>query len=93
MVCARVPPPVQVRTKFRGILNGVDAQDWNPANDPLLPANFNAKLPAGKAVCKQFLQQVREREGRREAAGKQLLDVVFPLSLLGAPVSPARCTA
>lgn len=46
-----------VRAKFQGILNGVDASDWNPAADPLLPANFNAQLPAGKALCKEFLQK------------------------------------
>jgi glycogen synthase len=37
----------QIATKFRGILNGVDVSDWNPAVDPLLPANFNADLPTG----------------------------------------------
>ena len=39
-----------------GILNGCDYQQWNPENDPLLPANYSLKNMAGKAVCKQALQ-------------------------------------
>mmetsp|Transcript_9372 Transcript_9372/g.23219 ORF Transcript_9372/g.23219 Transcript_9372/m.23219 type:complete len:657 (-) Transcript_9372:563-2533(-) len=46
-----------VKDKFRGILNGVDAVDWDPSKDPLLPANYNADLRAGKAACKEFLQR------------------------------------
>ncbi|KAJ9511717.1 hypothetical protein QJQ45_022591 [Haematococcus lacustris] len=46
-----------IKLKFSGILNGVDAEDWDPSRDPLLPANYSADLPAGKALCKAFLQQ------------------------------------
>ena len=31
-----------------GILNGVDYKEWNPENDPLIPANYSAKDLAGK---------------------------------------------
>jgi len=47
----------EIRAKFRGILNGIDAVEWDPASDPLLAANFTAQAPEGKALCKEFLQK------------------------------------
>ncbi|MBK9345180.1 MAG: glycogen synthase GlgA [Burkholderiales bacterium] len=40
-----------------GILNGVDYQLWDPANDPLLPKPFDAKRLAGKSAVKKALQK------------------------------------
>ncbi|MET0211046.1 MAG: glycogen synthase GlgA [Variovorax sp.] len=40
-----------------GILNAVDDTVWNPANDPLLAAGYDARRPGGKASCKAALQQ------------------------------------
>jgi len=41
---------------LEGILNGVDTDDWNPARDTLIPARYDARNLAGKAVCKSQLQ-------------------------------------
>ena len=43
--------------KLTGIVNGLDIEDWNPATDKILAANFAAGKVAGKAKCKQALQQ------------------------------------
>lgn len=42
---------------YLGILNGVDYDYWNPSVDQLIPAQFSRRSMAGKAVCKQELQQ------------------------------------
>ena len=42
--------------KMRGIIDGIDTQLFDPATDPVLPANFSPTSPGGKAICKQALQ-------------------------------------
>ncbi|MFS1165577.1 glycosyltransferase, partial [Aeromonas salmonicida] len=42
---------------LRGILNGCDYKDWDPAFDDFLPATYDVDNLAGKQVCKQTLQQ------------------------------------
>jgi starch synthase len=41
---------------FVGILNGIDADLWNPAADPHIAAAYSAEDPGGKKVCKAALQ-------------------------------------
>jgi starch synthase len=47
-----------VSHKFHGILNGIDVEEWDPATDPLLPANFDVddashKLKNKRALAKE----------------------------------------
>jgi starch synthase len=43
------------RADLRGVLNGVNYSEWNPASDRLIPSHFNASNLSGKARCKQEL--------------------------------------
>ncbi|HLY74351.1 MAG TPA: glycogen synthase GlgA [Planctomycetota bacterium] len=43
--------------QLRGILNGIDVDEWNPEKDPHLPMRFSSTSLAGKARCKASLQQ------------------------------------
>ncbi|MCH5291427.1 MAG: glycogen synthase [Treponema sp.] len=42
---------------IRGILNGADTREWNPAVDKRIPANYSIQDMSGKAVCKAELQK------------------------------------
>jgi starch synthase len=44
-------------SRLRGILNGIDARTWNPAQDALLPHRFSRDEMKGKALCKAALQR------------------------------------
>lgn len=47
----------QKEWKLCGILNGIDTVGYNPSRDHALAANFSARKPEGKALCKAALQQ------------------------------------
>lgn len=44
--------------RFVGILNGIDAEEWNPRADPHIVARYDRAHLAGKALCKVELQRV-----------------------------------
>ena len=60
-----------------GILNGVDYDEWDPAVDTLLPANYSASDMSGKATCKSVLQR---ELGLQEEADTPLVGIVSRLA-------------
>ena len=61
---------------LEGILNGVDADDWNPSRDTLIPARYSADDLSGKARCKADLQR---ELGLESTPGTPLVGVVSRL--------------
>lgn len=45
------------KDRLVGILNGVDYDVWDPAVDPLIPANYSPEDLSGKTQCKLALQR------------------------------------
>ncbi len=45
------------RDDLLGIMNGIDANIWNPAADPYLTQCYSPEKPAGKRFCKTALQR------------------------------------
>jgi starch synthase len=60
-----------------GILNGVDASVWSPAQDAAIAQTYSVEDSAGKAACKLALQR---EWGLQEDAGAMLCGVVSRLT-------------
>ena len=54
------------REDLIGILNGIDLEEWDPRLDPHVAAHFSAEAMAGKALCKQALQQGQRLPERQD---------------------------
>lgn len=66
------------REKLRGIVNGIDVEQWDSRNDPLLPVPYGREEAlAAKAENKLALQR---RLGLREDSGKMVLGLVSRLT-------------
>lgn len=44
--------------RFRGVLNGLDTDYWNPARDTFIDYHFDAQKMSGKSKCKKELQRI-----------------------------------
>ena len=66
-----------VAPKVTGILNGIDVDDWNPASDPALPANYDLADLRGKEVCRRSL---RHELGLAAGEGRPLIGIVSRLA-------------
>ena len=60
-----------------GVLNGIDVSEYDPANDPLIPAKFTVDDLSGKAECKRALQ---EELGLEVKADTPIMAIISRLS-------------
>lgn len=65
-----------VSYKVTGILNGIDVDQWNPATDPHIEANYEIDQLQGKAISKRMLAR---EAGIRYKARTPMLGVVSRL--------------
>jgi len=65
------------RDRLTGILNGIDATVWDPANDALIPTRYEANTLARKAANKRAL---RARLGLEPRSNAPVLGVVTRLT-------------
>jgi starch synthase len=65
-----------VSYKLTGILNGIDAEEWNPGTDPHLEANYEIDQMHGKTISKRALAR---EAGLRYRARTPILGVVSRL--------------
>lgn len=45
---------------YRGIINGMDYEEWNPADDKYLVANYDIGNMDGKTLCKADIQKIMD---------------------------------
>ena len=62
---------------YRGILNGIDTEIWNPGKDPYIPEPYSVENMAGKAKAKQALQ---EEFGLPPSAATPIIGIVSRLT-------------
>ncbi len=62
--------------KLRGVLNGIDVEEWDPANDVYLDAAYSAGAMSGKAKCRRAL---RKEVGLRYRPGSPIAGMVSRL--------------
>ena len=65
------------RQHLSGVLNGIDVKEYDPARDPLIPANYSVEDMAGKAACKQALQK---ELGLEEKPDTPIVSIISRLS-------------
>jgi starch synthase len=54
--CGLDPILTKRHNKLKGIVNGIDIDEWNPEKDNLIPYHFTAHKMAGKAKLKKEIQ-------------------------------------
>lgn len=52
------------RKDLKGIVNGIDFDDWDPKKDKMIPANYSPSNMAGKAKCKAELKKTFNLPGK-----------------------------
>src|SRR6266568_1627293 len=92
----------EYQDKFRGILNGVDYDAWNPEKDAVLPAHYSVDTIERKSENTQALRDQLDRKSTRrpvvayvgrldEQKGMHLVHHALFHTLAGSTVAVSRC--
>jgi starch synthase len=65
---------------FTGIINGIDANRWNPATDAFVPAHYSAEDLSGKVESKRFLLETVGLPATAESLERPVVGVVSRLT-------------
>ena len=66
------------RAKLRGIVNGIDTEQWDPEKDPLLPINYSAENAIERK--RQDKYALQERLGLRQDSNKFVIGLISRLT-------------
>src|SRR5919202_3718367 len=66
--------------RFTGILNGIDTEAWDPANDPFLPAPFSADALEGKREAKRALLEAAGLPSDKDALSRPAIGMLSRLT-------------
>ena len=66
--------------RVRGVVNGIDTAEWDPANDPGLAATFTARTPTRRAANKRALEAEFGLDSDADDSGAPLFIVITRLT-------------
>jgi len=65
---------------LRGIINGIDYNEWNPETDPFIASRFSSQKLSGKAVCKRDILEYFNLGHGRDLKRVPLIGIISRLA-------------
>jgi len=65
---------------LKGIINGIDYNEWNPETDPHIAARFSSRKLSGKAICKRDILEYYQLGRGRDTERVPLIGIISRLA-------------